>query len=153
MYLLIYLTIYLLILQYYLFIIGWCICEFNMDLLGAIYWICWKQKPKYILTPYISLSDQFGDDNKTDEYELLWKNLFTHYWIYKKIIHTYIWTPYSTLKNIQSTHLPHKWQAVVYFKAVMIYKVNKKCIFISQKSKLSPLEQSLLTQTKTWIVT
>lgn len=40
-----------------------------MDLLEAMYWICWKQKPKYILTCYISLSDQFGDDNKTDENE------------------------------------------------------------------------------------
>lgn len=39
----------------YLFIIGWCICKFNMDLLEAMYWICWKQKPIYILTLFLCL--------------------------------------------------------------------------------------------------
>ncbi len=38
-----------------------------MGLLEAMYWICLKQTLKYILTGCISLSDQLGNFNKTDE--------------------------------------------------------------------------------------
>lgn len=56
-------------------------------------WICWEQKPKYILMRYISLSDQFGDDNKNDENEYLLKFHFTHTCESMQILNTYIWTP------------------------------------------------------------